>query len=48
MVTADDCEAYATDLIEGESESGLALDYALAFLSEVNWSEIAESINENV
>jgi len=48
MVTADDCKAYATDLIEGESESGLALDYALAFLSEVNWSEIAESINETI
>ena len=48
MVTAEDCKAYATDLIEGESESGLALDYALAFLAEVNWSEIAESINETI
>jgi len=31
----------ATETLE-QSASGLALDYALAFLSDVNWREIAE------
>jgi len=29
-----------------EQASGMALDYALAFLDEVNWYEIAESMIE--
>ena len=33
----------AEDILEGESEpSSLARDYALAFISDVNWREIAE------
>jgi len=35
---------YAEELIENTSDAGLARDYALAFLSDVNWSEIAENI----
>lgn len=30
-----------------EQASGLALDYALAFLGEVDWSEIAEHLLED-
>ena len=32
---------YATDIIEC-SGSGLAVDYAMAFLNDVNWYEIAQ------
>ncbi len=35
---------YATELVSGND---LATDYALAFLSDVNWYEIAEHIIEN-
>lgn len=36
---------YAEELIEQTSKEGLARDYALAFLSDVNWREIAESMH---
>jgi len=32
---------YATEIVEMDGAKGLALDYALAFLAEVCWSEIA-------
>jgi len=35
---------YAQELIEVSSSEGLARDYALAFLSDVNWYEIAQSM----
>jgi hypothetical protein len=35
---------YATELVSGND---LATDYALAFMSDVNWYEIAEHIIEN-
>lgn len=34
-------EAYAEDLIFIDCPEGIARDYALAFLSDVNWHEIA-------
>lgn len=34
-------KAYAEEAIEQSSAPGLARDYALAFLSDVNWREIA-------
>jgi hypothetical protein len=39
---ADDVEYY----VECSSEPGLARDYALAFLSDVNWREIAQHMLE--
>jgi dTDP-4-dehydrorhamnose reductase len=36
----------ATETLES-SGNGLALDYALTFLSEVNWAEIAKHMLEN-
>jgi hypothetical protein len=33
---------YAEEMIEETSTAGLARDYALAFLSDVNWRELAE------
>lgn len=37
---------YAEELIESQSE-GLALDYALAFISDVSWIDIAQSLIDN-
>jgi hypothetical protein len=38
---ADSCREYVESVIE-EQASGIALDYALAFLADVNWYEIAK------
>jgi len=42
---------YAEEIIElpfgGSKAEGLALDYALAFMSDVNWYEIADSLVRN-
>lgn len=35
---------YTEDLVYQMSSEGIARDYALAFLSDVNWHEIAEHI----
>lgn len=35
---------YAEDMIEQSCSVGLARDYALAFLQDVNWQEIATSM----
>jgi hypothetical protein len=39
----DELRELAQDLIE-QTASGLALDYALAFLEDVNWYEIAKHL----
>ena len=46
-VTADQCKDYAVEVVS-DGADGFALDYALAFLDEVNWQEIAEHINEGL
>jgi hypothetical protein len=38
----DDLKNYATEILELEGTSGLTFDYAMAFLSAVNWREIAQ------
>ena len=40
---ADNLKQWADDFVIGESK-GLAEDYARAFLSEVNWHEIARNM----
>ncbi len=46
--TADDCRDYAETLIGCvQGGSGFALDYAMVFLQDVNWQEIADSLNDN-
>ena len=42
----DSLREMADDMLS-ESGSGLALDYARAFLSEVNWAEIARHMIED-
>ena len=44
-ITAEECEELVTEHVRSQSE-GLAMDYALAFLSEVNWYEIAEHLSD--
>lgn len=39
---ADNLKDYAESFIEESSSQGLARDYALAFLSDVDWCEIAQ------
>lgn len=39
-------QEYVENYIEESTEQGLARDYALAFLSDVNWHEIAEHMLE--
>jgi len=46
-ITAEDCKDYA-EMIVGDGADGFALDYALAFLQEVNWQEIADHQNERL
>lgn len=42
----DELKQYATDMIENEG-SGIAVDYALAFLEDVNFREIALALITN-
>ena len=42
----NDLKAYAEDYIEETTQAGLGRDYALAFLSDVNWVEIANHMIE--
>lgn len=37
-------QQYAEELIKQTSDEGLARDYALAFLSDVDWNEIANNM----
>ena len=45
-VTSEECKDYANEVIEMDCGKGFALDYAIAFISDVNWHEISEAINE--
>ena len=46
-ITADDCKDYAVEVVS-DGADGFALDYALAFLQDVNWQEIADYLNERM
>jgi hypothetical protein len=43
---AESCEDIVREHVEGQG-TGLTLDYALAFLSDVNWYEIADHLVED-
>lgn len=45
-VLRDALKDYAINLLE-ETGKGLVLDYAISFLSEVDWAEIAEAMIES-
>ena len=44
-VTAESCKECADEVLS-ENGEGLALDYARAFMANVNWQEIADHLNE--
>jgi hypothetical protein len=41
-------EQYADDMLTMNGEKGLVVDYARAFMSDVNWYEIAEYMLDNI
>jgi len=44
--TAESAREFAEELIESSTQDGIGRDYAMAFLSDVNWHEIAEHYQE--
>ena len=47
-ITPESLEEIANEILEmGSTETGTALDFARAFISDVNWHQIAEHLNEN-
>jgi hypothetical protein len=45
---ADALKEYVVEVLsDGCKHEGLVFDYAMAFISDVNWREIAESMIEN-
>jgi hypothetical protein len=45
-MTREEVRDYAEGVIEDLSTPGLARDYALAFLSDVDWQEITDNLND--
>ena len=43
---ADDLKEYVESYIDESTPDGIAKDYAMAFLDDVNWREIAQHIIE--
>jgi hypothetical protein len=41
-------EQYADDMLTMNGEKGLVVDYARAFMSDVNWYEIAEHMLDDI
>ena len=44
---ADWLKEYAGEIIEEAAQPGLARDYAMAFLSDVNWNELAQTARDD-
>ena len=44
--SADSAREFVEEIIIDSTEEGVARDYALSFLSDVNWYEIAEHYQE--
>ena len=47
VMEADDYKFMAIEYLEAGGTAGLAFDYALAFIDDVNWHEIAENHKED-
>ena len=45
--SADSARDFVEEIIIDSTPEGVARDYALAFISDVNWHEIAEHYEEN-
>jgi len=49
VIPAERLEEIANEILEiGVADSSTTLDFARAFISDVNWHEIAEHLNENL
>ena len=48
LITPEGLEEVVNEILDmGGTEHGTALDFARAFISDVNWYEIAEHLKEN-
>lgn len=47
-ITKDFCQDWAEEIIFENSNDDILASYAYAFLSDVNWYEIAQHIRENL
>ena len=47
-VTHEQLQEIVESGLEEQAGNTLSLDYALAFISDVNWYEIAEHINDSI
>ena len=45
-VTPEELQDIAEDYIEFSSSEGIVRNYAMAFMNDVNWHEIANNLNE--
>jgi hypothetical protein len=45
QITAEECKEYAEEVVS-DGADGYALEYALAFLDDVDWQEIADHLSE--
>ncbi len=43
---AEWCQGFTETIVLSDTNNGLAQSYAMAFLNQVNWREIAEKIQE--
>lgn len=46
--SAESAREFVEEIIESTTPEGVARDYALAFLSDVNWYEISEHTLDNL
>ena len=47
-LSPEEVEEMTYEYINPDGEESIRVDYAMAFVNQVNWREIAEHINENL
>ena len=46
-ITPESLHSIANEILDGGTESSTTLDFSRAFISDVDWHQIAEHLNEN-
>lgn len=46
FMTAESCEEWVTEMVDGALQPSILSGWVTAFLSDVDWQEIADGINE--
>jgi len=47
QLDAEECKEMVEEYLELQCDNEMTLSYALAFLNDVNWYEIADALKEN-